>query len=129
MVILLLQGVVDDYFSRIKTHVLVERKADWQSCNIVCTAITSLENAMNYSVWVTHRDNWQDMAKPNLARTNLIKFMKTLQVEMNLEFAKICQPVKIIIPDLALSTSNNSINLNLSGNSNSTSSNVDKKDV
>ena len=90
---------------------------------------------MNYSVWVTHRDNYQDISKPNLARTNLIKYMKTLQMEMNLEFAKICQPVKLVQQIVETNTSSNQTTasvlssllpaLGVAGNSTS----VDKKDV
>ncbi len=87
---------MDEYFAKLKSYVLVDCKTDWQSCTILLTSITTLDNAMNYSVWVTHRDNYQDTAKPNAARTNLIKYMKQLQLDMNLEFVKAYQSIKLV---------------------------------
>lgn len=57
---------------------------------------------MTYSIWVTHRDNWQDITKPFNARTELIKYMKVLMAEMGLKFVKIQQPVQMLGPHGAI---------------------------
>lgn len=58
--------------------------------------LTPQDNIMTYSIWVEHRDNYQDISKPYNARTELIKYMKTLMAEKGLKFSKIKQPVQLL---------------------------------
>ncbi len=59
-------------------------------------SLTPQDNTMTYSIWVTHRENWQDVTKPFNARTELIKYMKLLMVKMGLTFTRLKQPVQIV---------------------------------
>ncbi len=63
---------------------------------IYVTGLNVKDNVMNVSVWVTHRDNWQDNAKALVARTNLVRFMKTLQNEVGLNMVRETENVRIV---------------------------------
>lgn len=87
------QAKIDQFMDTVKNHVLIENKADWQACMIYCTKLDSRTDSINYSVWVTHRDNWQDTSKPIAARTNLVRYLKMTLLQYGLHYVTITQPV------------------------------------
>lgn len=50
---------------------------------------------MNYAMWFVHRDSWHDPIKAFEDRTQIVRFMKTLLIEMGLEYTKVSEPVKL----------------------------------
>lgn len=74
----------------------MDNKLDWQACMVMATGINVKENVINFSVWATHRDNWQDSAKASLARTNLVRYMKWLQNEIGLGMVRVTENVKLV---------------------------------
>jgi hypothetical protein len=63
---------------------------------IHCTDINTIRNSTQYSLQVTHRDNWQDVMKPFTSRTRLLMHMKHLLATLQLEYLQITQPINIM---------------------------------
>lgn len=57
--------------------------------------LNASDDTVTHQIWVTHRDNYQDVTKPYNARNDLMKEMKRMISAMGLTFAKIQQPVKV----------------------------------
>jgi uncharacterized protein (UPF0147 family) len=54
------------------------------------------DDKITHQIWVSHRDNYQDVTKPYNARNDLMKEMKRLITKMGLSFVKIQQSIKVI---------------------------------
>lgn len=86
---------IDHFWELIREYALVEKKHEWQAINIMCTGINAIENNIQYNVYVTHRDLWQDLTKANIARTMLYRKMQLLLDELGLTHVRITQKVEL----------------------------------
>lgn len=90
------QVKVEEFLERVRKYLLVDHKLEWSGCLIFGTGLNTPGNAINYSIWATHRDSWQDVLPALASKTEFVGYLKKLQVEMGLHFVNVTQPVQLI---------------------------------
>lgn len=112
---------INQFMDRITKYVFEIAKADWQDIFITCHTIDNTTNRLGYSLWSTTKHCPGDIRKYWSARRAMLEYMYHLQVELDIQFVNVVQPVDIVSKPRMIGEVDTS---NFEKNSSSNSSNI-----
>eukprot|EP00602_Paraphysomonas_sp_CaronLab_P007191 CAMPEP_0185038990 /NCGR_PEP_ID=MMETSP1103-20130426/35313_1 /TAXON_ID=36769 /ORGANISM="Paraphysomonas bandaiensis, Strain Caron Lab Isolate" /LENGTH=292 /DNA_ID=CAMNT_0027577681 /DNA_START=1081 /DNA_END=1959 /DNA_ORIENTATION=+ len=83
----------DQVWREVEEYVRVKKRCDWSDVNIYATGVDTLNNCINYSLWITHRSPWNETKRIYSGRSYVIAALRRAVLRAGLKVVKISQPL------------------------------------